>query len=180
MVIRLVQVSNMSYQTKGILCVNAQFDGIVIILFDKIVQEKRILKAGARTEIDNIYFGTEIKITQGLDVIWFARYERETEKGVTYDFDIVRRLKSFHGKMIPISHEVGATISQLEDYPEVKKWLYKRLREGYMPEDAFRYFKYFLVSNKFSKKITLPYGFMVSLSCQTKERYKPPEELSYV
>ena len=157
----------MSYQTKGILCVNAQFDGIVIILFDKIVQEKRILKAGARTEIDNIYFGTEIKITQGLDVIWFARYERETEKGVTYDFDIVRRLKSFHGKMIPISHEVGATISQLEDYPEVKKWLYKRLREGYMPEDAFRYFKYFLVSNKFSKKITLPYGFMVSLSCNT-------------
>ena len=128
-----------------ILCVNAQFDGTVIILGDKIVQEKRILKAGARTEIDNIYFGTEIKITQGLDMIWSARYERKTEKVVRYDLDIARRLKSFHGKMIPISHEVGSTIGQLENYPEVKKWLYKRLRDGYISEDALRYFKFFII-----------------------------------
>lgn len=130
---------------KRILCVNAQFDGTVIILDDGIVQEKRILKARSRIEIDNIHFGTGIKVTQGLDLIWSVIYKRKTQEVVTCDFDIVRKLKSFHGKMIPISHEVGATISQLENYPEVKKWLYKKFRDGYISEDALRYFKYFII-----------------------------------
>ena len=58
---------------------------------------------------------------------------------------------SFHGKLIPIAHRIGAVTVKLEQYPEVKKWLCKKIRDGYMPEDAFYYFKYFMTKLQFKR-----------------------------
>lgn len=129
---------------KRILCVSAQYDGSVIVLEDGILQEKRFLKAKSRIEIENIHFGTEIKVMQGLDMVWSVRYKRKLRGVSSNDFEIVRRLKSFNGRLIPISHELGAVVNQLENYPKVKMWLYKKIRDGHMAEEAFRYFKHFV------------------------------------
>lgn len=95
-------------------------------------------------EIENIHFGTEIKVMQGLDMVWSVRYKRKLRGVSSNDFEIVRRLKSFNGRLIPISHELGAVVNQLENYPKVKMWLYKKIRDGHMAEEAFRYFKHFV------------------------------------
>lgn len=129
-----------------ILCVTAPYDGTVIILEHGHVTEKRILKAEQRTEMDDICWGTEIKVFQGLDLVWSVKYERKTQEIVSDDVDISRRLKSFNGRRIPLSHRVGSSVSKLKNYPEVKKWLYETIRDGYISEDAFRYFKHFIES----------------------------------
>lgn len=136
---------------KRMMCVSAEYDGTVVISEDGIVQEKRMLKASGKIEIENIHFGIEIKVMQGLDVVRVVRFKRNVSEISTYDFDIVRRLTSFHGKLIPIAHRIGATAEQLEQYPEVKKWLCKKIRDGYMPEDALRYFKYFMTELQFKR-----------------------------
>lgn len=127
-----------------ILCVSVQYDGSVVVLKDGIVQEKRILKAKSGIEIESIHLGTEIKVMQGLDIVWSVRYERKAQKILIHDFDIVRRLNSFNGRLVPISHELGAVVNQLENYPKVKRWLYKKIREGYISEEALRYLKHFI------------------------------------
>ncbi len=127
-----------------ILCVTVPYDGAVIILEHGHVTEKRILKAEQRTELNDIRWGTEIKVLQGLDLVWSARYERTPQKMVSDDIDISRRLKSFKGRQIPLSHSVGSSVGRLKNYPEVKKWLYETIRDGYISEDAFRFFKHFM------------------------------------
>ncbi|MEY8334775.1 hypothetical protein AALB53_16955 [Lachnospiraceae bacterium 47-T17] len=136
---------------KQIMCVSAEYDGTVVILEDGIVHERRMLKASSKIEIENIHFGTEIKVMQGLDIVQTVRFKRKISEISTYDFDIARRLMSFHGKLIPIAHRIGAVTVQLEQYPEVKKWLCKKIRDGYMPEDAFYYFKYFMTKLQFKR-----------------------------
>lgn len=127
-----------------ILYVSAHYDGTVIVLGGGTVQEKRVLKANSRIEIENIHFETEIKVMQGLDLVWSVKYERKIQEALKWDFDIVRRLNAFKGRLIPISHELGAAVGQLENYPEVKRWLYKKIRDGFIPEEALRYFKHFI------------------------------------
>lgn len=130
---------------KRILCVSGKYDGSVIVLENGILQEKRFLKAKSRIEIENIHFGIEIKVMQGLDLVWSVKYERKLRGVGTDDFEIVRRLKAFNGRRIPISHELGAVVNQLENYPKVKMWLYKKIRDGYVAEEAIRYFKHFII-----------------------------------
>lgn len=128
-----------------IICVNAQFDGTVIILEDGVVQEKRNLKARSKTEIEDIHLGMEIRVIQGLDVVWSIGYARKTHETIACDADIVKRLKSFNGKMIRMPHEFGAIANKLESYPEVKEWLYRKIKDGHITEGAFRFLKHFII-----------------------------------
>lgn len=136
---------------KRILCVRAQYDGAVIVLEDGILQEKRFLKAKSRIEIENIHFGTEIKVMQGLDLICSVRYERKIQEVNANDFEVIRKIKSFNGRLIPVSHRIGAVANQLGNYPEVKKWLYKKIREGSMPERALCYLKSFIMEIQYRR-----------------------------
>ena len=61
---------------KQIMCVSAEYDGTVVILEDGIVHERRMLKANSKIEIENIHFGTEIKVMQGLDIVQTVRFKR--------------------------------------------------------------------------------------------------------
>ena len=89
---------------------------------------------------------------QGLDLVWSVRYERKLREVSANDFEIVRRLNSFKGRLIPISHELGAVANQLENYPKVKMWFYKKIRDGYVVEKALRYFKHFIVDIQSGKQ----------------------------
>lgn len=123
------------------------FDGIAIILKDAVVLEKRYLVADRRTVIDDIHLGLEIKVFQGLDLVWTVRYERKQKEFSTNDDTILKKLKAFNGKLIPISHSICVG-NKLKKYPKVKKWIYQKIRAGYMPEDAFRYFQHLVVKLK--------------------------------
>ncbi len=116
------------------------FDGTTLILKNAVVLEKRNLIAEQRMVIDDIQTGFEIKIFQGLDLVWAVSYERKRKEFSTGDELILKKLRAFNGKPIQISHAIGG-MDRLKKYPRVKRWVYKKIREGYMPEDAFQYFR---------------------------------------
>lgn len=130
-----------------LLSIVSPFDGVVIILKNAVVIEKQYLIAERRTVIDDIHLGIEIKILQGLDLVWNVRYERKQKELSTDDDTILKKLKAYNGRPIQISHSICAGVKLIK-YPKVKKWLYKKIRAGYMPEDAFRYFQHFVVKLK--------------------------------
>lgn len=42
---------------------------------------------------------------------------------------------------MPLPHAVGASAKYLENYPQIKRWLYQSIREGTMPAKAYHEFK---------------------------------------
>lgn len=52
---------------------------------------------------------------------------------------ILEKLNSFSGKKIKVSHTIGSLAARLDEYPKIKMWLYKRIRENSINEQAYKY-----------------------------------------
>jgi len=115
--------------------VEALFDGQIIFERRGRTIDKVFLKSGIPTEV-RIQRSCEVKIYQGLDLVWFERYEtRNTSSG---DAGFVRRLEECSGPLRTIPHSIGAAAARMPDNPELKNWLRKKIRQGQMPESAYQ------------------------------------------
>lgn len=130
---------------KGILRVRPQYDGLVILKQNGRVIEKRRLRADEASEFDALRFGCELSVLQGLDYVWSIRYQRKVPQNEADEAKLLQRLKSAGGPRIPAPHTWGAMAGQLENYPQVKLWLYQRIREGSIPARAGQELKNFLM-----------------------------------
>ncbi|WP_195416021.1 hypothetical protein [Enterocloster citroniae] len=132
----------------GLLSISAPFDGTVILKKNNIIFEKRNLKGGCRLELDDIQVGVEIKIFQGLDLVWSVYYEHKQYGLMPDETAVLKTLDALGGKMIPVTRSIGSAVNQLKNYPKLKRWVYKKIKLGNIPEDAFRYLKRFLIDLK--------------------------------
>jgi len=128
---------------KGVLCICAPYDGLAIIKKRGKTLEKRRLTANMISEISALQFDSEIEIFQGLDSVWSIKYQR-SELFKQGDTQLLRRLQNCTGQLIPIPHSLGAAAERLNSYPQVKQWLYSKIREGHMPISAYREFRHFI------------------------------------
>lgn len=122
--------------------VTAPFDGTVLVKDNGFVIEKRSLKAQTQIEVDDIHFGIEIVIIQGLDTVWQAQYQKEKrQSNAQNEMEILRKLQHSHAGKIPIPHTISAVMPKLKEYPQIRKWLLTKVRSGYIEEDALKNFK---------------------------------------
>lgn len=126
------------------LLVQAEFDGYIFKTMRGILIEKIFLKANDLVEVSNLKFGSEVKIFQGLDCFWSAKFERREKFSSTTDEEIFTRLKRGKGRPVPVPHFWGATVNKLKIFPKVKNWLYQVLRAGSAPEESYKQFQKFL------------------------------------
>lgn len=133
---------------KRLIIIAAPFDGMVVILKNGIVLERRYLEAKRKMDVDNISFGYEIQVMQGLDLVWTIQYETQRKISATNEEIILKKLIAFHGKSVPIPYAISTVVSRLDDYPKIKKWFYKKKKSGCISEDALRYLQYFIIKLK--------------------------------
>lgn len=120
------------------LLIQSQFDGYVEIKKDGWLIEKRKLKADVLTEIDMLQYGMNIRIFQGLDCIWSVSYERNNYIDDIDEQKLLKQLKCAGGSLFPIAHSFGAVARKYKGYPLVQKWIYARIRAGYISEKAYK------------------------------------------
>ena len=132
----------------GLLNISSPFDGIVIVMKNGIIFDKRHLKGGYSLELDNIQVGVEIKVFQGLDLIWSVYYEHKPCSLMPDETVVLKKLDALGGKMIPVTRSIGSAVNQLKNYSKLKRWVYKRIKIGCIPEEALRYLKRFLIEIK--------------------------------
>ena len=130
---------------KNILCIYTPYDGFLIFTKKGRVIEKRRIKAGITSEFDSIQFDCELKVFQGLDCVWSIQYQRESSQTKQDEAQLLLRLKNEIGSPVAVPHAWGAAVVQLDAYPQIKRWLYQKIREGSMPMSAYREFKHFMV-----------------------------------
>lgn len=115
--------------------VEAPFDGQIVFERRGRTIDKVFLKSGIPTEV-RIERNCEVKIYQGLDLVWFERYEmRNTSSD---DARFVRRLEECAGPLRIIPHSVGAVAARMSDSPKLKNWLRENIRQGQMSENAYQ------------------------------------------
>lgn len=132
----------------GLLNIKSPFDGNVIVLKSGIIFDKRYLKGGYSLELDNIQVGVEIKVFQGLDLVWSVYYEHKQYSLIPDETDILKTLDALGGKMIPVTRSIGSAANELKNYPKLKRWVYKKIKIGCIPEEALRYLRRFLIEVK--------------------------------
>ena len=115
------------------------YDGRAVIEKDGKTTYIYPLAAEQNVTIDGVSFGTTIRLFQGCDCVRtlsFTRKSAETDLSAL-DIEWVRKLNACKGPMIPVTHSTGAITTQLAGYPEVQKWLYKKIKLGEMPRSAY-------------------------------------------
>ena len=130
------------------LLITAPFDGRVIIQYKDTVVDKRNVYGDKCIELYGLNMGYRITVFQGLDIEWSISFESKMEEKNIFNKDqqILKRLESYRGEMIPIGHSLGGLAGKLTEYPNVRKWLYKKIHQGKIPKEAFRYFRSFISS----------------------------------
>ena len=130
------------------LCITAPFDGIIVIRGqDYFVIEKRNISAAQSSLLSEMKMGYQVTVYQGLDAVWSITFEKEKEAVISNkDEEIAKRLANYRGETLPIVHSLGSLAAKLGEYPKVKQWLYKKIRQGEMPAAAYRYFRSFISS----------------------------------
>lgn len=132
-----------------IIRVTAPFDGTIRLEKNGFVIEQISLKAEISIELDAIQYGVRVLILQGLDIVWSAEYKKENSEVLSSDDTVnFQNLVHAHGRKIPVSHTLGATVGLLKNYPKTRKWISEKIRSGYMEEDALAYYKNFIVMLK--------------------------------
>lgn len=132
-----------------IIRVTAPFDGTIRLEKNGFVIEQISLKAEISIELDAIQYGVRVLILQGLDIVWSAEYKKENSEVLSSDDTVnFQNLVHAHGRKIPVSHTLGATVGLLKNYPKTRKWGSEKIRSGYMEEDALAYYKNFIVMLK--------------------------------
>ena len=79
-----------------------------------------------------------------LDRVWSIQYQRETLPEADEE-RLLQRLRGAGGPLVPMPHTWGAMASQLEGYPQVKLWMYQKIRAGSVPALACQELKSFLM-----------------------------------
>ena len=102
------------------------------------VIEKRELHATIPTEIDSITWNMEINVYVGLDSVWKASFYYLKKEKLSDEDEILHRLSSYRGVSVTVPHTLGNLAGKLQNYPQIRKWLYECIRSGYMSKQAYR------------------------------------------
>ena len=124
----------------------AEFDCQIIITKKNITTKKFFRKGEDFFVVKEINFDTEIKILCGLDCMWSAVFEREEKGNTQNDAELFLKLERGKGKQIKIPHTWGNFASRLKNFPQVKNWLYRSIRTGFVSEEAYFLFRKFILN----------------------------------
>lgn len=122
------------------LTIQTPFDGKVILLKNNKILEIRHIVAEEILTVDDLSFGCEVRIFQSCDIVRSIRFEKSKENKNYADFDqeMIQKLNNCNGPAMAVPHSVGVIAKSLSNFPQSKKWLYRMIRKGNVPVDAFK------------------------------------------
>lgn len=126
------------FPDKKILRITIPFDGMLCVKLKGEIIEKRSIAANSTIEVSDIGWNREYNVYVGLDPVWSASFVRDEKHSTKDEEMLLERLQSYAGEEIPVPHTLGSIASKMSEYPRIKNWLYKCIREGHMSRHAYQ------------------------------------------
>lgn len=119
--------------------IQAPFDGKVILLKNDKILEIRHIAAEVILTVDDLSFGCEVRIFQSCDVIRNIKFEKPKNDTDTSALDrqLVEKLRSCKGVLMPVPHSIGAVVGKLTHFPLTKEWFCSKTKEGRISRTAY-------------------------------------------
>lgn len=119
--------------------IQAPFDGKVILLKNDKILEIRHIAAEVILTVDDLSFGREVRIFQSCDVIRNIKFEKPKNDTDTSALDrqLVEKLRSCKGVLMPVPHSIGAVVGKLTHFPLTKEWFCSKTKEGRISRTAY-------------------------------------------
>lgn len=119
--------------------VKAPFDCRIVKVRKGGIIKSLDVKAEQLQIIDDIRYDDIIKVYIGLDIVWTKKYAKKINLKI--DKDIVHKLNCCKGENVIVTKDVIFLADKLHGYPEVKQWLYKQYRKGFIDNKALDFLK---------------------------------------
>lgn len=123
------------------------YDGTVVIKENGITKEKRSVKAGEQTTINNINWGMSIAVFIGLDPVWEASFEKAISESQEED-ELLSKLRACSGNMVDVPHSFGSLAHYFKNNPKIRQWIYQCVRQGRISEKALKMIKNYVINGK--------------------------------
>jgi len=123
------------------------YDGTVVIKENGITKEKRSVKAGEQTTINNINWGMSIAVFIGLDPVWEASFEKAKSESQEEN-ELLSKLRACSGNMVDVPHSFGSLAHYFKNNPKIRQWIYQCVRQGRISEKALKMIKSYIVNGK--------------------------------
>lgn len=126
---------------------SSQYDGTLSVLQNGVLREKRPIKAGELCEVSSIQFETEIRVSIGLDCICSIIFQKAKNEENLSDAALIRRLDRERGALQVIPHSLGSVAKKLDAHPMVQRWLYRKIRDGFMSRTSYLLLQKWILEN---------------------------------
>ena len=124
--------------TKRTLSALAEFDGYIDVLKGGFLSDRIKIKGDEKVFFD-VDLNRTYRFYQGTDCVYELSYHRSQKNKALNDDETLRRLKSFKGHPVSISHTFGAVAMRLENLPQTRIWVMRQLHLGVMDKQAKEY-----------------------------------------
>ena len=131
----------------NMLLIIAPMDGEIVLKKGKEIVNKYKLISNQKLFIDELFYGITVEILQGLDCVWRVHYLKEKKTKIKEEQELLQELQKVKGGLIPIPHTMGSLVYKMKGYPELRKWLYEKIRNGHIEDKAL-----LLLKKRFERK----------------------------
>lgn len=114
------------------------FDGELVILNKSRVVDKRKIFADKQLELNELSYGISIQAIIGLDIAWEIRFDKKPSAILNDETEILQRISSASGPLIPAPHSLGNILVGMHCYPKICQWIRKCIKAGTISEHSYR------------------------------------------
>lgn len=145
---RMEQTTYTRLPAQKILIISAPYDGKVRVRDGHRALVYEDLKSGQAfsQKIDRL--GVIVEILQGLDVVFKVEFKKKKQSSTRHEKRWIELLDHCSGEYIPIGRHLALVLLHLKDMPELRRWVLKCLKSGYIREDALRIIKSIFIFGK--------------------------------
>lgn len=145
---RMEQTTYTRLPAQKILIISAPYDGKVRVRDGHRVLVYEDLKSGQvfSQKIDRL--DVIVEILQGLDIVFKIEFKKQRDSSIKNEKCWIEMLNHCSGEYIPIGRHLALASLHLKDMPELRRWVLKCLKSGYIREDALRIIKSIFIFGK--------------------------------
>lgn len=128
--------------------ISCEYDGKVLAYEDTQILCSHKLNANDEFRLNDLHYGEKVDIYQGLDLVYHIEFKRVKKAAVSAEREKhwMKLLRHSSGANIQVGVNIANSILNLKEYPAIQKWVLKKVKKGYMPEDALRIIKSILLN----------------------------------
>lgn len=118
--------------------IHTDFDGEIILSKDGHIISRQKISAEKTIFLNHLFYGLHIQVVIGLDTVRDIFFQKPELGSFVEEKQLFRQITSASGAFIPIPHALRNILAGMNHYPQICRWIRKRIQSGMIREQSYR------------------------------------------